>query len=94
MPDSRLTANAALDAIARAGDGDYGVLLEHGTLEVGFYKPDKIDPQQPRPEGVGLKTRFRHYLNLDRTYDRLQRLLGDFQWGTMEEIFLAGREQL
>lgn len=55
-----------------------------------YIHPWEIDPQQPRPRGVGLKTRFRHYLNLHRTYDRLERLLKDFQWGRMDRIFLPG----
>jgi polysaccharide deacetylase family protein (PEP-CTERM system associated) len=53
-----------------------------------YFHPWEIDPEQPRPEGLGLKTRFRHYLNLHRTYGRLERLLADFQWGRMDEIFL------
>ena len=55
-----------------------------------YFHPWEIDPEQPRPEGLGLRTRFRHYLNLDRTYDRLDRLLGDFRWGRMDAIFLSG----
>jgi polysaccharide deacetylase family protein (PEP-CTERM system associated) len=53
-----------------------------------YFHPWEIDPEQPRPDGLGLKTRFRHYLNLDRTYGRLERLLSDFQWGRMDDIFL------
>jgi len=59
-----------------------------------YFHPWEIDPQQPRPEGVGLKTRFRHYLNLKRTYTRLDTLLGDFSWGRMDEIFLQGESSL
>lgn len=55
-----------------------------------YFHPWEIDPQQPRPEGLGMKTRFRHYLNLHRTYGRLERLLQDFRWGRMDEIFLPG----
>jgi polysaccharide deacetylase family protein (PEP-CTERM system associated) len=55
-----------------------------------YFHPWEIDPRQPRPEGLGLKTRFRHYLNLHRTYPRLERLLKDFRWGRMDDIFLAG----
>lgn len=55
-----------------------------------YFHPWEIDPDQPRPEGLGLKTRFRHYLNLDRTYGRLEQMLSDFQWGRMDEIFLHG----
>lgn len=56
-----------------------------------YFHPWEIDPQQPRPAGLGLKTRFRHYLNLERTYARLEHLIADFQWGRMDQIFLAGR---
>ena len=35
------------------------------------------------------KTRFRHYVNLRRTEGRLERLLADFNWGRMDEIFLS-----
>lgn len=41
---------AALHAIAESVDDRYGVLLKHGSLEVGFYKPDGIDPQHPHEQ--------------------------------------------
>jgi len=53
-----------------------------------YFHPWEIDSAQPRPDGLTMRTRFRHYLNLDRTYDRLQRLLEHFHWGRMDEIFL------
>lgn len=57
-----------------------------------FYThPWEVDAAQPRPGGLGWRTRFRHYLNLERMPDRLSRLLRDFRWGRMDEIFL-GRE--
>jgi polysaccharide deacetylase family protein (PEP-CTERM system associated) len=59
-----------------------------GQAGIFYFHPWEIDPQQPRPDGLGMRTRFRHYLNLDRTYARLERLLGDFRWGRMDEIFL------
>lgn len=55
-----------------------------------YFHPWEIDPAQPRPKGVRLKSRFRHYLNLERTEGRLIRLLEDFRWGRMDEIFLGG----
>lgn len=58
-----------------------------------YFHPWEIDPDQPRPEGLGLKTRFRHYLNLRHTYARLQRLLMDFRWGRMDQVFLAEESQ-
>ncbi len=61
-----------------------------GQAGIFYFHPWEIDPEQPRPQGLGLRTRFRHYLNLGRTYNRLQRLLQDFHWGRMDEIFLPG----
>lgn len=60
-----------------------------GEAGIFYFHPWEIDPLQPRPQRLGLKTRFRHYLNLGRTYGRLERLLRDFAWGRMDEIFLA-----
>jgi len=53
-----------------------------------YFHPWEIDPEQPRVEGISSKTRFRHYLNLSRMENRLQRLMADFSWGRMDEIFL------
>ena len=30
--------------------GIYGILLQHGTLELGFYKPEGPDPQKPHDQ--------------------------------------------
>jgi mannose-6-phosphate isomerase-like protein (cupin superfamily) len=43
----RYTARKALESALASEDGTYGVLLEHGTMELGFYKPAGSDPQQP-----------------------------------------------
>jgi hypothetical protein len=37
--------------------------------------------------GVGLKTRFRHYVNLDRAEARLARLVSDFKWDRVDRVF-------
>ena len=52
-----------------------------------YMHPWEIDPDQPRIAGTGLKTRFRHYVNLDKTESRLDRLLLDFRWGRVDEVF-------
>jgi len=54
-----------------------------------YFHPWEIDPEQPRIPGVGMKTRFRHYVNIGRTEARLKRLLKDFRWGRMDQIFLT-----
>jgi len=52
-----------------------------------YMHPWEIDPEQPRVPGTTLKTRFRHYVNLSRTEPRLSRLLRDFRWGRMDDVF-------
>ena len=54
-----------------------------------YFHPWEIDPDQPRVSGINAKTRFRHYVNIDRMEARLDRLLSDFKWGRMDEVFGA-----
>ena len=53
-----------------------------------YLHPWELDPEQPRIEGAGLKSRVRHYLNLGRTEGRLRRLLEDFRFGPLAGVFL------
>ncbi|HMC14533.1 MAG TPA: XrtA system polysaccharide deacetylase [Albitalea sp.] len=53
-----------------------------------YFHPWEIDVGQPRIAGIDNKTRFRHYLNIGRMEARLARLLADFRWGRMDNIFL------
>ncbi|MDD3352537.1 XrtA system polysaccharide deacetylase [Zoogloea sp.] len=53
-----------------------------------YFHPWEIDPSQPVVREASAKTRFRHYVNLERTEARLDRLLQDFAWGRMDEVFL------
>src|SRR5579863_6731072 len=57
---------------------------------VFYFHPWEIDPDQPRIEGASFKSRFRHYLNLRRMEARLRRLLRDFRWARMDQVFLDG----
>lgn len=43
----RYTVAAALQAVLAGDDRSYGILLEHGSMELGFYTPKGVDPQQP-----------------------------------------------
>lgn len=61
-----------------------------GRPAIFYFHPWEIDPEQPRLDGIGLKTRFRHYLNLGRMERRLGELLGDFRWDRMDRVFLEG----
>jgi polysaccharide deacetylase family protein (PEP-CTERM system associated) len=55
-----------------------------------YFHPWEIDPGQPRVAGPGARTRFRHYVNLHRTEQRLARLVRDFQWDRADRVFLDG----
>jgi len=63
--------------------------VNHQENEPGvfYFHPWEIDPEQPRQHGLSLKTRTRHYLNLHRMENRIKRLLTDFNWDTMENVF-------
>jgi polysaccharide deacetylase family protein (PEP-CTERM system associated) len=60
-----------------------------GWPAIFYFHPWELDPDQPRIPGVGLRTRFRHYLNLHRTEQRLRRLLADFRWDRVDRVFLG-----
>ena len=84
-----------------AGGGGYLRLLPYGISRwsiarvnraderpvIFYFHPWEIDPGQPRVPGVGSRTRFRHYVNLDRTEGRLRLLLRDFDWGRVDRVF-------
>lgn len=53
-----------------------------------YFHPWEIDPDQPRPEGIGAKSRFRHYVNIERMESRIEALARDFAWDRMDRIFL------
>ncbi|HNF91151.1 MAG TPA: DUF3473 domain-containing protein [Accumulibacter sp.] len=55
-----------------------------------YFHPWEIDAGQPRIAGISAKTRFRHYVNLQYTEGRLRRLIADFKWGRMDQVFLDG----
>ena len=55
---------------------------------VFYFHPWEIDPDQPRQHQLSVKTRFRHYLNLSKMQQRLSQLTTDFQWDTMQNVFL------
>ena len=46
----RMTPEKALESVRTSEDGLYGVLLEHGTMELGYYKPAGSDDQKPHEQ--------------------------------------------
>jgi polysaccharide deacetylase family protein (PEP-CTERM system associated) len=98
-----VTTAAVLNRNLPAGGGGYFRLLPYAVSRallrrvnrvdarpgIFYFHPWEIDPAQPRVPGTSLKTRFRHYVNLRRTEPRLRRLLREFRWRRMDEIFLG-----
>lgn len=62
---------------------------EDGQPAIFYFHPWELDPGQPRPGGASLKTRFRHYVNLQRMEGRIKLLTRDFAWDRMDRIFLG-----
>lgn len=60
--------------------------LDHQP-SIFYFHPWEIDFAQPRIDGIGMKTRFRHYLNLEKMEGRLSRLLSDFSWDRVDRVY-------
>jgi polysaccharide deacetylase family protein (PEP-CTERM system associated) len=54
---------------------------------VMYLHPWEFDPEQPRIASASRLSRFRHYLNLDKTEPRVRALLREFPFGTLGETF-------
>lgn len=50
-----------------------------------YFHPWELDPGQPRIQ-AGFKSRFRHYLNLDRMELKIRHLLENFQFATVQQV--------
>lgn len=57
-----------------------------GKPVVFYIHPWDMDPGQPRM-AVGGLSRLRHYTNLDRCEPRLRRLLRDFRWARVRDVW-------
>lgn len=57
-----------------------------GRPAVFYFHPWEIDPDQPRPAVAPIKSRLRHYTNLDVMAAKLSRLVREFRWGRMDEV--------
>jgi polysaccharide deacetylase family protein (PEP-CTERM system associated) len=88
------------------GGGGYFRLLPYGVSRwsiarvnrrdripcVFYCHPWEFDADQPRFHEASLKSQFRHYLNIGLMQGRVSRLLGDFAWGRIDDIFLGSHE--
>lgn len=54
---------------------------------VFYFHPWEVDPGQPRLAEAPARARFRHYARQASMEARIARLLRDFAWGRMDEVF-------
>jgi polysaccharide deacetylase family protein (PEP-CTERM system associated) len=63
---------------------------QEGRPAVFYFHPWEVDPQQPRVPNASMRSKFRHYTNLDKMAGKLNELVHEFAWGRMD--VLAHRE--
>jgi len=51
-----------------------------------YLHPWELDPDQPKLPNLPAKTRFRHYLNLHTTGNKLRKLVHDFEFGPICDV--------
>jgi len=51
-----------------------------------YIHPWELDFEQPRIKEVRLRSRFRHYVNLNKTESRFRKLLEDFQFSAIRQL--------
>lgn len=61
---------------------------KEGKPSIFYFHPWEIDPNQPKQPNLSIKTKFRHYHNLSFMKDKITKLLEEFKWGTIDNVFL------
>lgn len=51
-----------------------------------YFHPWEVDTDQPRVAHAPLKSRLRHYTNIDGMEAKLRRMLKEFAWGRMDNV--------
>ena len=51
-----------------------------------YVHPWEIDSGQPRVKNIHFSKKLRHYINIDKTEKRLDRLLADFEFDTCASV--------
>lgn len=59
---------------------------------VFYFHPWEVDPAQPRVPNASMRSKLRHYTNLDKMAGKLDELVHEFAWGRMD--CLAHREAM
>lgn len=59
---------------------------KEGKPFIFYLHPWEIDPDQPRVNNIPLRSKFRHYVKLDKTESKLKKLLEDFQFSSIRDV--------
>lgn len=57
------------------------------TPGIFYFHPWEVDPDQPRIADCRLKARIRHYTNLSTMASNIERILCEFAWGRMDDVY-------
>ena len=57
-----------------------------GRPAIFYFHPWEIDPGQPRVAAASMKSKLRHYTNLDVMADKLRLLVAEFAWGRLDVL--------
>jgi len=55
-----------------------------------YFHPWEIDSDQPKIDNASFKSKIRHYINISRMEGKVIKLLKDYQWDTMKNIYMKG----
>lgn len=59
---------------------------EAGHPGIFYFHPWEIDPQQPRVADAPIRSKIRHYTNLDVMASKLDRIMTAFEWGRVDAV--------
>ena len=62
-------------------------LAAHGHRLMTYFHPWELDPDQPRVSQASWLAKFRHYHQVDHAEAKLTRLLSDFRFGSIRDVF-------
>jgi polysaccharide deacetylase family protein (PEP-CTERM system associated) len=57
-----------------------------GEPGIFYFHPWEIDPAQPRVTDAPMRSKLRHYTNLDVMAAKLKRMMDAFEWGRVDEV--------
>jgi polysaccharide deacetylase family protein (PEP-CTERM system associated) len=57
-----------------------------GEPGIFYFHPWEIDPDQPRVRDAPMRSKIRHYTNLDVMVAKLNRMMAAFEWGRVDAV--------